>query len=222
MSFMPGCFPGGAAAAGGGITSLTQVLSATSTASTITQPVGIQAGDLLVLLDMATSVGNPTSVTPTGWTTPSGGDLSDGGFDRQMISYKLADGSEGGVSITGMSGGINTQKALYVFRGDKPITSLTISTVNNQITSGDPAAQNVAASGGTAPLVVLGCYGAENSAVTPRTMTPAKDGEINGSTFAYLAYKIYNSAPADVTVDKDDDTSGSGGNMLQSLYIACS
>ncbi|HWE21758.1 MAG TPA: hypothetical protein VG758_32045 [Hyphomicrobiaceae bacterium] len=52
-------------------------------------------------------------------------------------------------------------------------------------------------------------------------MTPAKDGEINvvlGALNAYLAYKIYNSSPVNVTVDMDDE----GTNELYSCYVSCS
>ena len=56
-------------------------------------------------------------------------------------------------------------------------------------------------------------------------MSPAKDGEIQsdegGIEFFdnWLAYKIYNSSPADASVDMDDESSE---NYLSSFFIECS
>jgi hypothetical protein len=217
MSFLPGWFPVLAAAANR-LTSITQVGSSTSTAATITLPADIQAGDLIVLFDGgASEFTAPTAVTPTGFTNRANNTSSAlGGFIgiRGMISTKLAVGSEGSSSITGMNGDLDNTKAVYVFRGNVPAASLVSSTFNGQGTTGNPTSQNVAASGGTAPLVVLGGYFSEGS-VDPRTMSPAKDGEVSPATVLYLAYKIYNSSPSDVSVDMDDE----GGNVLQSGYI---
>jgi hypothetical protein len=197
----------------GSLTSLSQVLSATSLAATITVPAGVQGGDLLVLLDNALGATVPATVIPTGFT--SIGNINDGGQARQILSYKIADGSEASTSITGMDSTSET-KALYVFRGDAPITSASPASVNGEATTGNPVSQTVTSGSGLAPLIVIGGYGA-NVAVSPRTMSPAKDGEINPSTVMYLAYKIYNLSPSDVSVDMDDE----GINYLQSCYIAC-
>ncbi|HYM98203.1 MAG TPA: hypothetical protein VET25_00545 [Aestuariivirgaceae bacterium] len=89
--------------------------------------------------------------------------------------------------------------------------------------TGNPAAQTVTASGGVAPLVVLGAYGARGF-IDPRTFTvggsPAKDGEVHnepgGFSNIVFAWKIYNASPADVVVDMDDEIEA---NYLQSFYI---
>jgi len=93
----------------------------------------------------------------------------------------------------------------------------------SEFTSGNPAAQTVNASGGAPPLIVLGCYVAAINAVNPRTFNPAKDGEIqatavDGPEDLWLAYKIYNSSPADVAIDMDDEGLF---NALVSCYIQC-
>jgi len=72
-------------------------------------------------------------------------------------------------------------------------------------------------------LIVLGCYVAAINAVNPRTFNPAKDGEIqatavDGPEDLWLAYKIYNSSPADVSIDMDDEGLF---NALVSCYIQC-
>jgi hypothetical protein len=216
-NILPGWFPF-MAAPEGGLASITQVGSSTSTAATITLPADIQAGDLIVILDGANSAfATPAAVTPTDFTNHANNTVTPPyeGY-RLMLSSKLAVGTEGSASITGMNGNAGNTKACYVFRGDIPATSRTPSTFNGEGTTGDPAAQNVAASGGSAPLVVLAGYFARSGPVDPRTFSPAKDGEINaGSGVLYLAYKIYNSSPADVSVDMDDEVT----NLLQSGYI---
>ncbi len=199
-------------AAAAGPTSITQVLSATSTATTITAPRGIQLGDLIVFLDFSTAGTTPTSVIPTGFTA-IGTSLTTG-TDRQNVSYKLADGTEGGTSITGMAGTFR-DKAMYVFRGNVAATGIVISSpINEQVTTADPTAQVVLSGAGAVPLVVLAAYSSNTSSITARSFTPAKDGEINSSNFNWLAYKIYNSSPADVTVDMADF----GTNFMKSFF----
>lgn len=229
-SFLPGMFPAGAAAAAAAaaaspLTSISLFDSATqgnsSSSAAITVPSGVQAGDLLVLQDFALhSGGVPTAVTPTGWTNIV--DTS-GTPARLMISYKLADGSEGGTSVTGM-GDASNMKCLYIFRGDAPATLLTASTPNQQNTGSNPSSQTVSASGQTTPLVIIGGYAAVAGTVSPRTFSPAKDGEIEQTSVAllsadtWLAYKIYNSSPANVSVDMDDESN----NYLASFYVQMS
>ena len=201
------------------ITSVVAQASATSTGSTITAPADIVAGDLLVLWDVSSNGSGAAAadVVPTGFTRISADTLTVN-FMRGVLSYKISDGSEASATITGMDGTASDQKQLYVFRGNVPITDHVVSTPNQQATTGNPAAQTVVASAGVAPLVVLGSYGS-SGAVDPRNFTvaavEAKDGEINASTLAYLAYKIYNTSPADVVVDMADE----GSNLLASCYI---
>lgn len=54
------------------------------------------------------------------------------------------------------------------------------------------------------------------NAVDPRSLSPARDSEINLTNYLCFTYKIYNSSPADVAVDMDDDGCMKG---LQSLYL---
>lgn len=231
MNFLPG-WNSGFIAAAARLTQITQVLSATSNESaTITAPVGIQAGDLLVMLDYAGALGPlPTEVIPTGFTSIASITT---GTQRFIASYKLADGTEGGTSITGMNPSTldgNATKIMAVFRGNIPATLITLVDVGSEITTGNPAAQTVTAATGVAPLVVIGAYGCGPSGlVNPRTFTvggsPAKDGELNAfadgaysDVDAWLAWKIYNASPADVVVDMDDEST----NALVSAYLQMS
>ena len=196
---------------------LSFLASATSTGSTITVPATVQAGDLLLYFDRARNgaITPPTSVTPTGFTLI--GTSITASFTRVNLSYKIAVGTEASTNITGMNGNSQNNKIMLVFRGSSPLVSVTPASVAEEATTGDPSAQVVTASGGTPPLIVVAQYATEANPVDPRTFSPAEDAEIANGTTHYAKYKIYNTAPADVTVDKDDD----GTNFLRSCYLQC-
>lgn len=203
---------------------LSQVLSATSVDSaTITAPDGISAGDLLVLLDGAWDNGGapPASVVPSGFTSIDTATTGTTSASRVTMSYKVAAGTEGGTSLTGLppaDGG--AAKALYVFRRSPAATSVSLSSPTSQATDGDPAAQTIAASGGGLPLVALAGY-SSSSIDLARTFSPTQDAEIGADgnvVDVRLAYKIYNSAPEDITIDMSDDGTD---NILQGVYITC-
>ena len=185
-------------------TTLSFFNSATSSATTITAPTSISAGALIILVDHARNTsGTPTSVTPTGFTLITGGSITGGdNLTRTNLTYKIADGSEGGTSITGMAGTNFVRKTMFVFNGG--IASVTPSTVSSSgITDGDPAAQNVASGTGTPPLVVIGSAICKN--VNPTlSMSPTEDGSVSNGRVV-TGYKIYNSSPANVSVDTPDN-----------------
>ena len=189
-------------------------------AGTITAPSGIQAGDLLVLLNSHAATGTTTAVAPSGWTLA----VSQAATNVSMaISYKIAAGTESGTTVSGMNGGTAVKNlVMLVFRGSKAVSTVTVGSTHTQEVDTDPTAQVCAASGGVAPLIVLGAYSnaASGTDINPRTFTvggvAAKDGEINSNTDNYLAYKIFNSAPADCTIDMQDHGTQ---NFLQSCYL---
>lgn len=187
--------------------------SATSVADAIVVPLGILAGDLILLHDVAGN--SPDAVTPTGFTLVND---QAAGTERTVITYKKADGTEGGMAIIGMND-IDVRKIMLVFRSETSPASFTVSAVNTQGTGANPTAQTVTASAGVAPLVVFGAYSSDG-AVNPRTFTvagvAAKDSEVSSTTKSYVAWKIYNSAPQDVVVDMNDEGSS---NNLNSFYM---
>lgn len=205
------------------LTTVSFLASSTSVDSeTITLPASIAAGDLIIVLDAISNDSSPTLVTPSGFTNVTNATSS---YMRFASCYKIADGSEASTSVTGLlpdppGGGA---KIAAVFRGDVAISSFTPASINQpSIDNANPTAQSVTASGGTPPLIVFGFYVNDyGSGVNPRTFSPTKDGEINesGATYCdlWLAYKIYNSSPANVTVDMDDEGYGNG---IQSYYGA--
>jgi hypothetical protein len=205
------------------LTTLTQVLSPTtdSSGAAFTLPVGIQAGDLIINFDFARDAGLPADATPSGFGVASS--INDGAQTRAKLNYKIADGSESGASVNGLDGTAEAH-LVYVFRGNVPITSAVPTDVETAgPTDSNPGALTVNASGANPPLIVIGCYGLGLGAIDPRTFSTTKDGEINGgvanTATAFLAYKIYNSSPANTSIDMDDEGSD---NTLISCYFACS
>lgn len=192
-----------------------------SNSDTVNAPSGLQAGDLLIMMDWARDSGAlPTTAIPTGFTAVTGGNFTStaSGNNRMIASYGISDGTE--TSFTGMApGDSNTEKVILAFRPDQPINAVVTSTPLTQGTTGNPTAQVVTASGGTPPLVVLGMY-ASSGTIDVRTMTPTKTGEVGTATESgYIAYANYNSSPVDTTVDMNDE---GAMNMMESFYLSVS
>lgn len=191
--------------------------SATSTAATITWPGSLQSGMVAFLIDHANNAaGTPTSVTPSGFTNiPLSGTSTDS-FHRALVSYKILTGSESG-SLTGMDGTGQDRKVMWIFTGTQPITGVTITSATSQLTSNNPASQNITVSSGTPPLVFLAsASNLNNSSSAFSTASPAFDSTLATSSGLLISgYKIYNSLPQDHTIDMNDLGTS---NILISLY----
>lgn len=206
------------------ITSIVQQASATSTESaTLSAPADIIAGDVLVFLDAVWNLsgGPPASSVPSGFTSIATATTGLGSDIRTTLSYKLAVGTEGSSTITGMSSTGGASKILVVFRPDDPASTLTVFSVAAEATNANPSAQTVTASGGTPPLIVVGAY-TSSGAIDPRGFSTTKDDEIESAASAFdmwIAWKIYNTSPADTSIDMDDE---GASNILESCYITVS
>lgn len=208
---------------GGPVTSVSIFTTAQqSTGGSMGWPSNIRTGDVAVLFEVSrNTAGNPHSdvdMTTTGWSSPifNQSDGTVGTVERDKISYKIIDGSEG-ANFTGISGSLFNSKQLIIIRGDNPIIGVASSSINNEVTTGNPSSQNVAASGATPPVIVFGWYMSNNN-IDPRIMSPSKDNEINngiGSRDIWVAWRIYNSSPSNTSVDMDDE----GTNYLRSFYM---
>lgn len=196
------------------------VTSATSTSQNFTIPAATQVGDVIVMVQASAnnSAPEPTNVVPTGFTQIFTQFLD---ASRWTASYRIAQTGDAGATATGMNGAQFDEGVMMVFRPDVPASAVEALSIASPVwIAGNPPAQVVTSSAGPAPLVVLGFYEElGGGTVNPRTMSPAKDGEANAAASCYLAYKIYNSAPADVTVDMDDEGIA---NVLASFYLAVS
>lgn len=180
-----------------------------SESATVEIPEDVQEGDLMVLSLMVDSDDIPA---PDGWDAiTSEGDE----FAEVALFYKIADSEDASDTI---SVSVN-HRVLAVFRGDIPITGVTVGSVNGELTNDNPSEQTVTASGQGAPIIVFGSY-YNNDGVDPRAMSPTKDGEEDeGDGKSWLAWKIFNSDPEDVSVDMDDEGTYS---ILQSFYLQLS
>jgi len=91
--------------------------------ATVTAPGGIQAGDLLIIMEYGPDVtSNINGQIPTGFTKIT--DAQHAAVD-QRIHYKIAAGTESGTTYTGQTGS-NENMWIGVFRGNIAITSVNV------------------------------------------------------------------------------------------------
>jgi len=198
------------------LTSISVVASATSVSGTITWPGGLQAGDVAFICDwLRQSSGTPTEVVASGFTKIFSDGNTGTNSQHMLLEYKILTGSESG-SLTVQDGTSADGKVMLIIRGNEAIARVTASTpTNSGVTASNPSPQDILASGGTPPLIALGCFGA-SSAISPRTWSPSPDGEVGSSNNqCWVGYKIYNSSPADHSIDMDDE----GSQIMMGLYL---
>lgn len=191
-----------------------KVLDATSTDSgTITYPTGIQSGDMIFLWHGAQDdFVTPTDVTPSGFTNITN---QSGSVTRFRVDRKFAAGGESG-TLNVITADAWSEARMVVFRRTPAGTQgNTAGSIQAQLTTGNPSAQAQDGSAQTPPLVVLGFY-MSSGTVSPRTFSPAEDGEF-GSGQAYIKWKIYNEGATIVSHSIDMDDEGTV-NFLASLY----
>jgi hypothetical protein len=186
--------------------------------TTVTVPAGVIAGDLLVFVDSADAPTPATGSVPAGFTLIRTDNVGGG---AQIVSYKIAVGNEAGTNIVGSTVSTQWRSCLFVFRGNVPIKTVTAAGVNGQATASDPTAQTITSGSGTPPLVAIADYRGTTPAT--RTFSRAADGTISNPApnagITSASYKIYNSAPANISVDMTDEGLI---NILQSFYLALS
>ena len=101
-----------------------------NTTSQVRAPYGIQAGDLLIIMEYGPDVTSDiTGNIPTGFTKCSLN--SEHAAVDQRLFYRVADGTEGGNNYYGQVGS-NEDTHLYVFRGPVPLSNVT---ENNAVAS---------------------------------------------------------------------------------------
>jgi len=195
---------------------ITLFASATSITSTLTAPANILAGDLLVFTQY---VPNQSSGTvPSGFTQLV---LTESSAVDHRTSYKRAAGTEGGTSISAMSGS-DYATVLLVFRGGSWSSVLT-GTWNSEGTDTNPASQTVTSQ--TGQVIVLGCAGARATAanISFSTASPAFDGTVSARDASgdavTIGYKIYNNGSSSHTIDVGDN---GDRNTFHSGYLKLS
>jgi len=166
----------------------------------ITLQAGIVQGQILILFDYASGSGDPSPVTPSGWTMV----VNMGGANRRLtMLYKVADGTESGTTLILMSGGVEVEKKCLVISTGKLSPTVSASTPVEQVTDGDPASQLIAASGAAQSAILLAC--ACSTGVSTPVISPSSTfTELYTSRDWIRMYYLLQSSPADVTVDVND------------------
>lgn len=219
MNFMPGWEPGLIIAAGQQGTTVSFFNSSVSNASTITIPNGVQAGDLIIIAHSGSDDDGtpPANVTPSGFTqavTASDNQASKFSW-RHSVHYKLAIGTEGGTSVNVIQGNDSynnpdQQSVCMVFRRSPAASAITLQAAESDVDGSNEAnVKSIPSSAGAVPIVVIGTiHGNVDSSdldAADISLSPTQDGRIPSGADAsdnltIAVYKIYNSAPADVTL----------------------
>lgn len=192
--------------------SYSSVVRKGTSGGTITAMSDIQAGDLLIHYDqMIHGSSIPSAGTPSGFTAVinRGVSLIEGG-QRIVCSYKIASGSEGSTTITGMSNGpAGIYKTLIRVRANRPITAVNGSDFGFSGTTGNPSAQTASISSFPEPIIVLGGYykyaGTFSSVTFSPTQTTTIDNDF-GDGSGGQQIRLLTSFPthSDVTIDIGD------------------
>lgn len=201
---------------GGGspVTTLTFQTSASAVdANALTWPT-VAADDIAVIV---TAGSGDTFSAPSGFTQAY---LQDDGIYYHAIYYKICTGSESGTAMSGAAGAEVNDRIMLVFRPDAPPTTIGATNIGHTTqTNANPAAITHTSGSDTPPLVVIGFFSASTN-VTSESFSPASDGSVDASgSFLVAHYKIYNSSPANITVDMGDEGSY---NMQTSISIEVS
>ncbi len=172
---------------------LTFMTSSGSTSTPFAIPGAAKVGDLAIFMQRYTHNASVASV-PTGFTALSLLEATPN-TDNSVIAYKILTAADLGANIAGIAPG-NTQQQL----------GLLIST------------QNISASGQRVPLITLG-FGSvvDGNGCDVSVNSPAMSIVNAGDIDARMAYKVYNSAPANHTWAIVDS---SGLQTLMSGFIS--
>lgn len=195
-----------------GPTTLTYVADVDG-ATSLNIPGTAQAGDLAILATAAEGL-SIAKVWPAGWTeVREDHDVDDA---RMVSGYKILTSGDLGTTITGMNDS-DEHMVMIIFRPDKPINQAAVYTINGEATISNPAAQTIAMSALTGPMVGVVFMSSTTSVL--ESISPAVMTEVPfvGNSNGYCGYVIYNKAntPTNVVVDMPDE----GDNVMQSWAI---
>lgn len=188
--------------------------------ATITPHASAAVGDLAVLFDYTYHGASAPAVgVPSGWTSIITQSSTPDDIIRAAVSYQVLTGLGSVTGIDSTQGaGHGGNKCMLVFHPDAPITSVVASTWNSQAAIGDPGSQSVNASGIQTPIVVFGVAAAASATLSAfSTASPAFDSVVaNADADMITGYKLYNSGPANHTIDIGDN---GFTNWLASGYL---
>lgn len=189
------------------------------TTSTPELPVGTSAGDLVIICSMAYGyVSLPTqNATPAGWNRIHNLTLSN---TRYATYWRIADASISAFNPWGSGGNLFTYVTI-AYQNATP--TLAAGDIEQEMITGNPAAQTLSTSLATAPVVALGIYGNTSSTTMAGISTTGTwDGATtitNGSTMLLSVRKyLHTSAPANKSIDIGN-FSGTDLVFLATAYI---
>jgi hypothetical protein len=182
---------------------------------TVDLPTGTLEGDLLVYYgDVSAGAGTPTDSTPADWA--AGPNASQAGLRTKIMAGVAKAGDISAGEIQGLQSSGTQTAILLAFRPSAAIAAIAwFDTSAPAYTNADPSGQTVNASGGAAPLLVLAGY-RSSATIDPRGWTGSTPGAVFADVRRYLLYGIFDSSPADITVDMDDE---GNNNQLMSGWL---
>jgi hypothetical protein len=190
-------------------TSISFVASTTSSgSSTIILSASAAVGDVAILFDKSETL---TDTIPSGWTSNTSLRTL-GSTIRQNISWIFVTSGMPGSTITGMTTGGAGRKIMLVFRPNTTATTITVGGISAQTSSTAPTTQTL--TGGTAPMIYLAAYGADQSVNSTTWTGGTSTSVLSGSSFV-SRYLVYNSTPTNASISMPD----SGINIMQSFYM---
>jgi hypothetical protein len=206
MSFLPGMSGGFLPSSVQGLTLSVLAEYAESLSADIVIPATAQAGDVAWLFDCMQPNSNAAlDTTPSGFTQLV---THTTGLNRVSTSYRILDGDDAGSTVSGIAIPVGSaqirSKMMLIIRGSAPIASVTPGDWTAEATTGNPASQSVDASASSGANIVLAGFCA-SSGPGSYTFSPAEDdGVTDVGSVARVAWKIYDTAPQDHTVDMGD------------------
>ena len=210
------------------VLSVTEVDFVTSSSPTnyngsITMPSDIQAGDVIVVGQMYYASTVDDALPGSGFTQISILSNYKAACESytSCTSYKIADGTEGGASISGFgdkSVYSYTSAGVYVYRPNSPAASVAQVNKYTYEGTGDPAQNILYGSTSGAATVAVAVAGCNNyPSITFSGATPDASVDINnfGSDLRMRAYGANKGAGVDVTTDMND----AGANLFTSVLL---
>lgn len=180
----------------------------------------ISVGDLIIVALFTVDTVISTAPAPSGWVSLGSAVYNTGAayYGVGFFAKIATAGDISGFSISVASGMYQVVGVAAVYNPDRAITeTLTGTDFDGQYTTGNPTAQVKNATAVSTPNVVIAAYYSD-AAISPTTFTGATpDLTLDPfSGFFIVKFVAFNSSPADITVDMDDE---GGENVLYSCIL---
>lgn len=188
----------------------------TSAATSLSLPTGAAVGDIIYVYSMivnSDSSALPTDPTPTiNGTALTAGSANTGtpggayGVRSKLYRKVLTAGDVTAGQVVSLGSDNIYRHIIVLLRPARAVSAITGIDNSATITAGDPSARstsNVASQ--VIPVFIFAFYGTNGSFSSSRTFSPSEDATVSLGAAQAFKYKIYNSSPADVTIDWGDD-----------------